>query len=249
MSAYWKRRRKDDRHGDSAERGVDDWLMTYADMITLLLCFFAVFIAIAIPDQRKFETAKEKVSEQFKSGNSDHLKGQYALPPTEIDTPPTSDVLFKALPSIVDRFDDPERDVEIDKRDRITTIEMNSAPFFPRGGAALTQEGVKILAEIQPSLMTEEYKDYTISVEGYTDDIPIKTAQFPSNWELSTARAASVVRSLIDLGVPAERLRAVGFAETSPKVPNRDEAGNPIEDNRAQNRRVVIRLEKISKAP
>jgi chemotaxis protein MotB len=229
------------------ETGIDDWLMTYADMITLLLCFFAVFIAIAIPDQKKFEAAKQKVSEQFSSGNSDHLKGQHTLPPSQIDTPPSSDVLFEALPSIVDRFED-KKDVEVEKGDRITTIEMNSAPFFPVGAAVLSQEGVTILAELQPTLISEEYKDYMISVEGYTDDSPIKTAQFPSNWELSTARAASVVRSLIDLGVPKERLRAVGFADASPKVPNRDEAGNPIADNQAQNRRVVIRLEKITKA-
>jgi chemotaxis protein MotB len=239
---HWRQHRRQHDEG-----GIDDWLMTYADMITLLLCFFAVFIAIAIPDQTKFETAKQKVAEQFSNGNSDNLKGQHTLPPSEIDTPPSSDVLFEALPSIVDRFED-NKDVEVEKGDRITTIEMNSAPFFPRGAATLSQEGVTILSELQPTLMSEEYKDYMISVEGYTDDIPIKTPQFPSNWELSTARAASVVRSLIDLGVPSNRLRAVGFAESVPKVPNRDEAGVPIPDNQAQNRRVVIRLEKITKA-
>lgn len=242
MRRHWRPRR---RHHDEA--GIDDWLMTYADMITLLLCFFAVFIAIAIPDQTKFETARKEVAEQFSNGNSPNLKGQHTLPPSEIDTPPTADVMFEALPSIVDRFED-NKDVEVEKGDRITTIEMNSAPFFPKGAATLSKEGVTVLSELQPTLMSEEYKDYTISVEGYTDDIPIKTPQFPSNWELSTARAASVVRSLIDLGVPSNRLRAVGFAESVPKVPNRDAAGAPIPDNQAQNRRVVIRLEKITKA-
>ena len=87
MSAYWKRRKAHNQ----LETGIDDWLMTYADMITLLLCFFAVFIAIAIPDERKFEEAKKKVVEQFAGANSDHLKGVHSLPPTEIDTPPSSD--------------------------------------------------------------------------------------------------------------------------------------------------------------
>lgn len=241
MSAYWEKRR-----ASQEEAHVDDWLMTYADMITLLLCFFAVFIAIAVPDERKFEEAKQKVVEQFAGGDSQKMKGTYSLPLSEKDTPPTSDVLYEALPSIVDRFPD-QKDVEIEKGDRITTIEMNSAPFFARGAANLSEDGVKILSELQPTLMSEEYKDYTISVEGYTDDIPIKTAQFPSNWELSTARAAAVVRTLIDLGVPSGRLRAVGFADSVPKVPNRDADGNPIEENQAQNRRVVIRLEKIVK--
>jgi len=243
---YWSKRKQ----RIDTERQVDDWLMTYADMITLLLCFFAVFIAIAIPDQEKFEAAREKVTEQFKSGPQDFLKGMHPLPPAELDTPPSSDVLFKALPSIIDRYDDnaPPPEIETDKSDRITTIEMNSAPFFPVGAASLSEDGAKILAEIAPALMAKEYEDYTISVEGYTDDSPINTPQFPSNWELSTARAASVVRMLIDLGLPAERLRAVGFGEVSPKLPNRDADGNPLPDNQAQNRRVVIRLEKITKA-
>lgn len=241
MASYWQKRKE-----SGEEAHVDDWLMTYADMITLLLCFFAVFIAIAVPDERKFEEAKEKVVEQFSGGDSAKMKGQYALPLSEKDTPVSSDDLYEALPSIVDRFPE-NKDVEVQKGDRITTIEMNSAPFFPKGAANLSEEGVKVLAELQPSLMSEEYKDYTISVEGYTDDNPIKTAQFPSNWELSSARAASVVRSLIDLGVPANRLRAVGFAESNPKVPNRDERGEVIPENQAQNRRVVIRLEKIVK--
>ncbi len=232
------------------EVGVDDWLMTYADMITLLLCFFAVFLAIAIPDERKFEAAKEKVSEQFRSGNASYLKGTYPLPPTALDTPPSSEMPYEALPSIIDRYNDNKdgKDVEVEKGDRITTIEMNSGAFFERGSAILSDEGLAFLKDLEPNIGSDEYKGYTVSVEGYTDDIPIKTAQFPSNWELSTARAAAVVRGLIDLGFPAERLRAVGFAETFPKVPNKDANGIAIPDNQAQNRRVVIRLEKISKA-
>lgn len=246
MSAYWKKRKEtlDEAHH------VDDWLMTYADMITLLLCFFAVFIAIASPDEEKFNEAKQQVKEQFSgAGDSKALKGTYALPPTETDTPPQSEMPFEALPSIVDRYNDEgQEDVEIEKGDRITTIEMNSGTFFDIGSAILNAEGVRLLTELQPTMMSDEYKDYLISIEGYTDDSPIKTPQFPSNWELSTARAAAVVREMIALGLPASRLRAVGFGETNPKVPNRNEAGNPIPENQAQNRRVVIRLEKITKA-
>ena len=65
MSSYWKNKKQ-----NTEEAHVDDWLMTYADMITLLLCFFAVFLAITVPDERKFEEAKEKVVEQFSGGDS-----------------------------------------------------------------------------------------------------------------------------------------------------------------------------------
>lgn len=235
-----------ERRRNREEFHVDDWLMTYADMITLLLCFFAVFVAISVPEEQKFENAKKKVVETFAGATEDHMKGQYALEPTQLDTPVKSEMPFEALPAIVDRFN--KEEVEIDKGDRITTIEMNSAPFYDRGSANLNDDGIKVLDELVPSLSSDEYKDYTISVEGYTDDSPIRTAQFPSNWELSTARAAAVVRHFIDKGIAPQRLRAVGYGEAVPKAPNRTEDGTPILDNQAQNRRVVIRLEKIDKA-
>lgn len=261
----WRNRRRglDDRH-------LDDWLMTYADMITLLLCFFAVFLAIAIPDQKLFEEAKKKMVNQFKgsgtsaeNGNSQvgiegangppsSLKGRYPLPAADNDNEPTADQMFVALPSIVDRYRDGQPDglsnsgVDVQKKgDRITTIEMNSASFFGSGSATLSAEGQSILSAIKPELIKPEYKDYKISVEGYTDDNPIATPQFPSNWELSTARASAVVRALLLLGIEPERLRAVGYAHVSPKSPNRDTEGNPLAENQAENRRVVIRLEKI----
>lgn len=243
MSSYWRNRRR-----SNEEAHVDDWLMTYADMITLLLCFFAVFIAISVPEEEKFENAKQKVVETFAGATSDNMKGKFALPPTPIDNPPTDESPYDSLPSIVDRFNEEQKDVEVQKGDRITTIEMNSAPFYDKGSANLSAEGIALLNELRETLMSDEYKDYTISVEGYTDDNPIKTAQFPSNWELSTARAAAVVRTMIDMGVPVQRLRAVGYGEAVPKVPNRDANGTPIPDNQAQNRRVVIRLEKIEKS-
>lgn len=237
-----RRRTKEEAH-------VDDWLMTYADMITLLLCFFAVFIAISVPEQEKFENAKKKVVESFAGATSDHLKGQYALPETQLDTPLSSELPFKALPAIVDRFNtEQETNVEVEKGDRITTVEMNTASFYDPGSANLNTNGLVVLDGLLPDLMSKDYEDYTISVEGYTDDSPIRTAQFPSNWELSTARAAAVVRYLAEKGVPTQRMRAVGYGEAVPKVPNRTEAGAPIIDNQAQNRRVVIRLEKIDKA-
>jgi chemotaxis protein MotB len=238
-----------DRRRSREEAHVDDWLMTYADMITLLLCFFAVFIAISVPEQEKFENAKEKVVQTFAGATSDNMKGQYALPDTQLDSPLQSDMPFKALPSIVDRFNKEEAEaVEVEQGDRITTIELNSAPFYAPGSAVLNVEGLKVLDDLLPAITADEYKDYTISIEGYTDDSPIATALFPSNWELSTARAAAVIRHFIDKGVAPQRLRAIGYGEAVPKAPNRDANGNAIPENQAQNRRVVIRMEKIEKA-
>ena len=81
---------------------------------------------------------------------------------------------------------------------------------------------------------------YSVAIEGHTDDIPISSDEFPSNWELSTARASRVVRYLIDKGVSSEKLFAAGYADTKSKAPNLNEFGEPIPENRAENRRVEI---------
>ena len=101
---------------------------------------------------------------------------------------------------------------------------------------------------LRPISGLSRFKDYQVTVEGHTDNIPIKTPQFPSKWELSTARA-SAVRAVFPAAksVPAQRLRAAGYADTFPKAPNRDASGKAIPANQALNRRVVIKLEKIDR--
>lgn len=223
-------------------QGVDDWLMTYADMITLLLCFFAVFLSVSVPEKEQFQQARQKVLEQF--ADPDILKDKF---PPLLDENKVFDeeAPYENLPSIVDRFR--KEGVTIVQGDKLTTIDVNSRFFFPSGAAALSEEGTEFLKGLVPSLRTGQFKDYLITVEGHTDDNPINTPQFPSNWELSTGRAASVVRYFLTQGVPAERLRAAGYADVFPKVANRTPSGVALPNNQAQNRRVVIKLEKIEK--
>ena len=242
-------KRRKERRGERSP-GADDWLMTYADMITLLLCFFAVFLSVSHPESDKLEQAEHEVKKVF--SKSDKLPNPEDMVEAEIETkehinmPSGSGILPTDNPNpfgIVST----NRNLQVTPGDRITTIEMDSSAFFDIGSATLNPEGSKILDNIVDAIKDDKYKDYRIVIEGHTDDSPIKTLQFPSNWELSTARAASVVRLMIDKGMPANRLRAAGYADTFPKVPNRDEAGAAIPSNQAQNRRVIIRLEKIEK--
>lgn len=256
MTMYKKRRRRSDT-------GVDDWLMTYADMITLLLCFFAIFLSISVPKAEQMKAAREKVLEQFAS--KDMQKDALIVLPFEAKEIQQRQGLNDRLPSIIDRYRNDQQGTtgygqkpepiqhvreSIDKTtgDRIVTLEMPSAAFFTSGSAVLSEDGQELLLRvIKDTLTVPEFQGYQVTVEGHTDDNPIKTLQFPSNWELSTARAASVVRFFIDNGIPASRLRVAGYSDAQPKVPNRDMFGKPIPDNQAQNRRVVIKLEKIEK--
>ncbi|HPN37156.1 MAG TPA: OmpA family protein, partial [Melioribacteraceae bacterium] len=84
------------------------------------------------------------------------------------------------------------------------------------------------------------FPNYLVEVEGHTDNIPINTPQYPSNWELSTNRATNIVKLFIEEGIPPVRLRAAGYADSRPKLSNVDVNGNSIPQNQAANRRVVI---------
>ncbi len=113
-------------------------------------------------------------------------------------------------------------------------LEVGNDILFPSGTATLSAAGAELLVELSAALLDERLQ---ISVEGHTDDVPIATAQFPSNWELSSIRATTVARHLIALGIPEPRLRVTGHADTRPRVRNDSAA------NRALNRRVSLVLE------
>jgi chemotaxis protein MotB len=113
-------------------------------------------------------------------------------------------------------------------------LEVGNDILFPSGAADLADTGRFLLAELSDALSDDRLK---ISVEGHTDDVPINTARFPSNWELSSIRATTVARELIALGIPQQRLRVTGYADTRPR------AANDSPTNRALNRRVSLVLE------
>lgn len=259
-------------------RHTDDWLMTYADMITLLLCFFAIFLSISVP--RKDVPQKLVVAQSIPlpAQRADDVEDdrpvravEPAAPVPDAATPKTTarieeppaakaavvaespsraapDASYVSPPEILQSLKTQGAARIEQEGDRITTLEINSAAFFDSGSATLSSAGESILRAIAAKLKWDELRDYRITVEGHTDDSPISTARFPSNWELSTARASAVVHFFLDQGIPARKLRAAGYADTFPKVPNRDANGTAIPANQAQNRRVVIQLEKIDKA-
>jgi len=217
MSFHHRRRGED--------HGIDDWLMTYADMITLLLCFFAVFLSVSV--QKRMTEAQLMKPIIITSGAPDDIEANTPLQPQPHIVVPTS--------------------TEIGNH--ITAMQMSSSTFFDSGSATLTEAGKKVLANEVSILKSPKYHEYEITVEGHTDDTPIGSdSEFRSNWELSSARASAVVQFFIEQGIEPFKLRAAGYADTFPRVPNRDAHGNPIPENQAKNRRVVIKLEKMEQA-
>ncbi len=217
MTMSWQEKTRAPSHAD-------DWLITYADMITLLLCFFVLFLVVTL--------AKEKTLRQAEAR-------PVPVEMKEVERLNAFPVVAPAVELL------PEAGLQ---GDRIVILDIDSAAFFESGSADLKEAGRALLKGVAARLKGAEYEDYGITVEGHTDDTPIETARFPSNWELSSARASSVVRFLAEEGLSSQKLRAVGYADTKPKAPNRDRDGNAISFNQAENRRVVIKLEKIEKA-
>jgi len=193
--------------------GRDRWLIAYADMITLLLACFASLYAATL--------------------DQPILKAAPARQPTarRDDRPEAPDHLRAALGRIVQAHGEFAA-LELTSDARGLVISLPEAGSFPTGRAEPSLAAQSILQEIADVLSTESN---AIRIEGHTDDVPMRSAEFASNWDLSTARATHVVRFLIErAGLSPDRLSAAGYGEFKPRVPNDSDAA------RARNRRVDI---------
>jgi chemotaxis protein MotB len=260
------------RPGQKMAAHGDDWLITYADTITLLLCLFVVLLSISAGKHNHQPTshldlapgnvrllnadtivpATDSAADQASAEDEDGPEQSQAktirfMPAAQPPAAPPAARLaapFAALPA-PSLLPVPVKSAE-PQGQRVYSAQISSAAFFGPGSATLSASGAELLRDVAARVNAPALADYKITVEGHTDDRPIRSSQFPSNWELSTARAAAVVHFLLNAGVPATRLRAAGYADTFPLVPNHDVNGQPIPENQARNRRVVIRLEKVA---
>ncbi len=207
----------------------EDWLITYADAITLLMAFMVMLLTFTKYDIPAFEEAAAAIQS--------NLSGRESTSPIQLLRIDVQDVVYNMQADQV---------VKVDTDDKGIIIELSSSAFYKPGSANLREEALPVLEKMAQTLLAPRYQTYAIEIEGHTDDIPIDTPRFPSNWELSAMRATQVVRLLISQGMEPIRLKATGYADTQPKAPNKDAEGNPIPDNQALNRRVVIRIYPMS---
>ncbi len=215
-------------HRKREEPEDEGWLITFADMCVLLMCFFVLLFSISKPDEKQFE----KIADALR------IKGFFN------DAIPTEDPYEKLKKQLTVSLGASGFDKFMAATETPTSIdvELASTAFFVAGSAKFSPEALPMLEMLAGQILPLAKAEIVISVEGHTDDSPVNSAQYPSNWELSSARAANVVRYLIDKKFPPQKLRAVGLAATKPKAPNRDAAGTPIPTNQDLNRRVVVRM-------
>lgn len=235
------------------------WAIPYADLLVLLLAFFVVMYAISAIDQAKYEMLSDSLSAAFRNEPTtmDPVQiGDPGLDAAERElqdsdrvgqtvSPAEAKALSEAAASALEEMQEEvseEMEPLIDsgllsvREDRaFIEIEIDTSSLFG-SGSATPQEHAEPILRAMGNILRQ--LPNPVKVEGHTDNVPIETEQFPSNWELSAARAAAVVRMLEEGGVASDRLSAVGFGSQKPV------ASNDTAEGRERNRRVALIIDK-----
>lgn len=236
------------------------WLVSYADFITLLFAFFVVMYSISSVNEGKYRVLSDSISSAFDPSerglpikftnplkapivsrpvlsSADSAVSSQNLNPSAyggVEASKEDKINLKKISSQVEKGLSPLIDknlVKVTKNDLWIEIEINSSILYSSGSAKLQPQAVPVLKKVAKIIADFENQ---VQVEGFTDNVPIETDEFPSNWELSSARAASVVHLFAQSGVKPKRLSAVGYAEFKPVADNNSAQG------RRKNRRVKI---------
>ncbi|MEM7562315.1 MAG: OmpA family protein [Pseudomonadota bacterium] len=234
------------------ESGGSAWVVTFADMMTLILVFFILLYTLSSFEDEDYREMVESVQVIDGDGNQISVidfatrKGRNPEPLRQIEDMlgmnPANSAVENLKPAIVS-----EMESMIDNTDLADSVDLafdgdkiilqiDGRFLFESGQAALKERARFIFSNL--AQMFRDHADYSIAIRGHTDDRAIDTTQFPSNWELSAVRATTVLRYFIGQGIDPERMTATGYADYLPLV------ANSSPENRARNRRVEFVLEK-----
>ncbi len=224
--------------------GAPEWVVTFSDMMSLLLCFFVLLFSMSTIEKDKFKELALSlqsalgVDEVPQAGTREGLemkKHEAEAKPEAVDElggmikKEMNDIKSNVEEFIVKNQLGGQVNAKVDGRGVVITI--SDVVLFPAGEAEINPEASQLMEKLKDLLQEFHYR---VRVDGHTDDVPIHTDKYPSNWELSAARASRIVRYFIENGVAPERLSAQGFAEFHPLV------DNSTPENRGKNRRVEI---------
>lgn len=229
----------------------DRWMVSYADFVTLLFAFFVVMYAISSVNEGKYRVLSDTMNEAFKvspkspdpiqigkeskivsntKATNKEIKPIKILPKSERsyerEMKQIAETVSKSIQPLINKGL-----IKVTQNKLWVEIEMNTSILFSIADSELNEQALpalKLLAGVLKTLPN------SIDVEGHTDNLPINNDQFPSNWELSAARAASVVHLFTRYGVNPERLSSIGYAEFRPI------SSNKTADGRLRNRRVKV---------
>ncbi|MBT8435309.1 MAG: OmpA family protein [Gammaproteobacteria bacterium] len=234
------------------EDGNSAWIVTFADMMTLILVFFILLYTLADFEDEAYKELIESV--QVIDGNGNQIsvidfakregrnpeplkaiEDMLGLNPGNLPVENLKPALVADLESMISSTDLADGVELVFDGDKIN-LQIDGRYLFESGEVELKDRARFIFANL--AQMFRDYADYSIAIRGHTDDLNIQTARFPSNWELSAVRATTVLRFFIQQGIDPERMTATGYADYLPLVENNSPA------NRTRNRRVEFVLEK-----
>lgn len=227
------------KHKQAVHVNHERWMVSFADFMTLLFALFVVLFAISQVDQRKLEEVSQSMEQAFgvTKGSTSVLPNQ-PVPQPNVIPPIVMQRQLQAMQALkikLERQLEKEKlreSVNIEIQERGMVVSLRDAAFFDSGSATLRSS---VLGKLQRFLVQLEGVPNDMRIEGHTDAIPIHSGQFPSNWELSGARAGSLLRFMVDhTAVPQRQLSIAGYADQRPIDDNRSETG------RQRNRRVDI---------
>jgi chemotaxis protein MotB len=233
------------RHKHEEHTNHESWAIPYGDLVTLLLAFFVVMYAISSVNEGKYKVVSDSLNAAFRG---EPLTAQPIQVGTEASTtvaapvvqlPSEEEQKTMALRQMAEQLESAMSPliaqglVDVHSGDGFVEVSIRSDILFSSGVAQLSTDAQPVIRLLGATLQAFPNN---IQVEGHTDDVPIRTAQFKSNWELSAARAASVVHLLIESGVAPQRLSVLAFGEFRPVLPN------STPDGRNANRRVVLTI-------
>ena len=218
--------------------GMDRWLLSYADFVTLLLAFFVTMYAISKVDATKLEPAATSMRVAFEGRREKTVpmpEGGSVVPPVPVD--PLVPVEANLRLNLDDAINAGRLELIRDSRGLVVSLPESAT--FPPASTDVTDGARELIARVAALVQAS---GHPMRIEGHTDNVPIRTSKFRSNWELSTARASTVIAFLIEtLAYDPAQLSAAGYGEFHPRAPN-DTA-----ENRARNRRVdIVILEDVS---
>lgn len=210
-------------HHKKAEEGEGPWLVSYADMMTLLMGFFALIASFSKPDQQEFEKVKQAATEYF--------GGEYEQPYQELE---------ETLREII-KQENLEDKVKLEVDTSGVALTFTGTFFFDSGNFVVKPEAASVVDKMAAAI-NKSAKGYNAIIEGHTDPVPISHEIIASNWELSGIRAARVAKIFEGQEFKKDQLTIMGWGETKPQFENFNKDGTPNLENQGKNRRVVIKV-------
>lgn len=220
---------------EEVKQGAPEWVVTFGDMMTLLLCFFVLLLSFSTMEEQRFKVLAGYLRDAFGVQSNKHYTGipsGQTMVSTDFNPPnDNKEIIFESIVEMLKSLKLSGEGIEANLDGEGTRLRIDGEFLFSPGSADLTPQADKLLDSL--SVVLQGYGSKVV-VEGHTDDRPIRSTRFPSNWELSASRSGAVVRRLETFGMTSKDLSVAAYAHTVPLESNDTPQG------RSKNRRVEI---------